>query len=180
MRKKKSLLRVLAILCLPQSTYSVPDMLFNYTTLTQGWREGGVCCAMGKFQKLPNQMVAAQRYQKLPGCASTTEKSSLTQVPAGLLLILSILSPCKGQSLQQVSEYLARINGFVHAGLPWVFREARPAATTLLQESQAVLDSSFLPTGPDTEILNQRNLRQEKHTDKKDKFIFRLVIFIHR
>lgn len=57
----KSLLRVLAIHCLPQSTYSVPDMLFDYKTLTQGWTERGVCCAMGKFQKLPNQMSVAQR-----------------------------------------------------------------------------------------------------------------------
>lgn len=47
-------------LYLPKSI-SVPDTLFDYKTLTQGWREGGVCCAMGKFQKLPNQMAVAQR-----------------------------------------------------------------------------------------------------------------------
>lgn len=150
-------------LYLPKSI-SVPDMLFDYKTLTQGWREGGVCCAMGKFQKLPNQMAVAQRdirsFQ-----LSSTERSSLTQFlldPSVGVTVLPFLSLCKGQSLQQVSEHSARTDGYVHASLPSVFREARHAATALLQESQAILDSSFLTTGPDTGNLNESDLSQEK------------------
>lgn len=80
--------------------------------------------------------------------------------------------------MKQVSEHSARTDGYVHASLPSVFREARHAAIALLQESQAVLDSSFLTTGSDTGNLNEGNLR--KNTDKKDEFVFRLVIFITR
>lgn len=73
----------------------------------------------GKIPKAPKSDGSSpKKYQKFPGCASTTEKSSLTQVAVGLLLILSFLYPCKGQSLQQLSEHLARLGGYVHAGLP--------------------------------------------------------------
>lgn len=120
----------------------------------------------GKIPKAPKSDGSCpKRYQKLPGCASSTEMSSLTQFlldPSVGVTVLPFLSLCKGQSLQQVSEHSARTDGYVHASLPSVFREARHAATALLQESQAILDSSFLTTGPDTGNLNEGDLSQEK------------------
>lgn len=133
MRKKKSHFKVLAILCLSQSTYSVPDMLFEYKTLTQRWREGGVSYAMGKFQKLPNQTAVAQRnirsFQAVPLQQKSHHwPSSCWTSPHPALFVTLQMQP-----LQQMSEHSARTDGYVHAGLPSVLREARPAATTLLQ-----------------------------------------------
>ena len=78
--QKKSILRVSAIPFPPESAYSVPDNAIWLRDPYPGM-DTGVCCAVGKVQKLPSQMAVTQsdvRSFQDPRCASTTERSSLT------------------------------------------------------------------------------------------------------
>lgn len=133
----------------------------------------------GKIPKAPKSDGSCpKRYQKFPGCASTTEKSSLTQ------FLLDLSSSCSFSHLAKgnhCNKFLNTQNRwFCACWLAISLQRSQPCSNYLASRKPGCAWSQLPSNRTWYGNFESRQLKARKNIDKKDKFIFRLVIFTTR